>query len=481
MSKRTGSIMDDICLINPVATNILVVDDDVASLHLLSELLFEEGHLVRQAQDGEMALRSIKSQTPDLILLDINMLGMSGYEVCNFLKNDLKTACIPVIFLSGLNEIESKIQCFDLGGVDFISKPYEPAELLMRVKKHIELFKVKKQLKALIDAKTSELEVASEKLSKEIDLKLQNEIEIRLAAQILENAIEAVLILDNSGQVFSVNPAFTEITGHTENETIGLQPAFLESFNHDQIFTYPIIESLKHSDIWVGDTAIRHKDGNLLMVHSTISVLRAADNAVQRYTIMFIDEFRSKETVSLINYLRFHDGLTGLANRFSVRQNFEQFVNKAKAENRTIALLCLDLDRFKIINEANGYPVGDQVLRLVAQRLFAYADDYCVVSRNGGDEFQIIISIKKYDEGNREIYDFAAKVLASVAMDSLVGDHVFSITTSIGIAISQQNSQSFEDLILKAEAALDEAKYKGGNQFQLFTDEMDKKARQKIL
>ncbi|MDD5404859.1 MAG: response regulator [Sulfuricella sp.] len=143
---------------------ILIVEDTLASLQLLSDLLTQAGYAVRQAQDGEMALLSARQRPPELVLLDIRMPGINGYEVCRQLKADPRTRDVPVIFLSALHETENKVQGFRLGAVDFIAKPYQPDEVLARVRTHIELRRLQTGLEQRVRERTTDYEQSERKL-----------------------------------------------------------------------------------------------------------------------------------------------------------------------------------------------------------------------------------------------------------------------------------------------------------------------------
>lgn len=150
---------------NPIPqAEILVVEDTPASLDLLAELLTQAGHLVRPAQDGRMALRSAQAQPPELILLDVRMPGMDGHEVCRRLKADPRTQDIPVIFLSALRDTSDKLLGFELGAVDYIAKPYQPEEVLARVRTHVELHRLQSQLEARVAERTAQLQQSQNSL-----------------------------------------------------------------------------------------------------------------------------------------------------------------------------------------------------------------------------------------------------------------------------------------------------------------------------
>lgn len=151
---------------NPIGTlgNIVIVDDQSNNLRVLSGILQQAGYKVRPALDGEVALKSIKSTPPDLILLDIRMPGMDGYEVCRKLKRDEQTREIPVIFISALQDMEDKLAAFQAGGVDYVSKPFQMEEVLARVQAHLKLYRLQRDLQVIVDDRTKELREALESL-----------------------------------------------------------------------------------------------------------------------------------------------------------------------------------------------------------------------------------------------------------------------------------------------------------------------------
>jgi PleD family two-component response regulator len=150
------------------AADILVVDDEIASLRLLSEILTKEGYKTRPVEDPQMALEAALAQPPSLLLLDVKMPDMSGYEVCRLLKQDERTRDIPIIFVSALQELGDRIHGFEVGGVDFISKPIQELEVLARVKTHLQLRDTQLHLEQLVAERTAELVQANEALRREI-------------------------------------------------------------------------------------------------------------------------------------------------------------------------------------------------------------------------------------------------------------------------------------------------------------------------
>ncbi len=196
---------------------ILVVDDTPASLQFLTRILSDQGYRVRPASSGSLALRSVAVKAPDLILLDVKMPGMDGYEVCRHLKSDEQSREIPVIFISALKETSDKVKGFNAGGIDYMSKPFQPEEVLVRVRTHLRLRELSERLEQKVRERTAELTAANQQLWQEItERKRAEEERDRLLAQIQEQARrvqqivdtvpEGVSLLDAGGQVILANP-----------------------------------------------------------------------------------------------------------------------------------------------------------------------------------------------------------------------------------------------------------------------------------
>ena len=270
--------------VDPATTKgeILIVDDTAASLSFLGELLSREGYSVREAPNGELALWTVRSRLPDLILLDVRMPGLDGFEVCSRLKADTATAEIPIIFLSAQSDAEDKVHGLRVGGVDYIGKPFFNEEVLQRVATHVQLARVKaelKQEKLLLEDRvrdrTRKLEETANALMTENEARCAAEEKLRLAASAFEASLSAMFITTIDGTIVAVNPAFTKVTGYAAIECVGRNVSLLKSGRHDAEFFHGLWRSLKAEGKWSGEIWNRRKDGNVFpCLHTAVDADR---------------------------------------------------------------------------------------------------------------------------------------------------------------------------------------------------------------
>jgi diguanylate cyclase (GGDEF)-like protein len=336
--------------------NILIVDDIPDNLRVLSAALTEKGYKVRSVVNGEMALRVANSASPDLILLDIKMPDMDGYEVCQKLKADPKTATIPVIFLSALDEILDKVKAFDVGGVDYITKPFQFEEVLVRVENQLQL-------------KAAKAEVET----------LNRELEQRVSQR----------------------------TAQLEKEITEKQ--------HIQ-------EKLMH--------------------------------------------------------MALHDPLTDLPNRTWLMKRLEQVFYRAKHRSDYLfAVLFLDCDRFKVVNDSLGHLIGDQLLISVARRLESALQPEDTIARFGGDEF--VILLEKIDSIDQAI-GMAKRLQRELSLAFHLEDQEIFINASIGIVLGNSDYEQPAHILRDADIALYKAKALGKNRYKVFDAEMHIRAIQRL-
>jgi diguanylate cyclase (GGDEF)-like protein/PAS domain S-box-containing protein len=760
---------------------ILAVDDTADSLELLTEILATAGYQVRPAISGQLALSAAALDPPDLVLLDIRMPGMDGYEVCRRLRAEPATRDVPVIFVSALSETDDKVRGFALGAVDFVTKPYEAGELLARVRTHLELGRLRNHLQEQVRIHTRQLEQevaersraeqglresearfraisaaaqdaiivmdhagciaywnaaaeqifghsADEALGKElhpllaperfleqyragfarfqasatgpalgktlelaarrkdgsefpIELSLStvqiagrnhaigivrdisgrkrteaglqrlnralrtisrcNEVlvhatdeatllqdmcrtvvetgqyrvawvgyaehdparsvrpaarfgadqgyldratitwaddehgrgptgtairtnsvqvnqdfatnprtapwreaalqcglaasialplasesaafgaltiyagepdafdaqevavltelasdlaygiaalrtraerdralkDLQLAAKVFEESKEGILITDADCRILAVNGAFTSITGYSADEVRGLNPRVLKSDRHDSSFFANMWAAIGQTGHWMGEIWNRRKDGELFPALQSISAVRDRQGQLTHYLGIFGDISSNKESEARISYLTQHDALTGLANRNMLFDRLEQALIHARRADRLVALVLLDIDGFKLINDGLGHVAGDFVLKEVAARLSGACRPGDTVARLGGDAFVLVLSDLAHEN---DAASLARNLLAVVAAPMTVDGHEVVVTASLGVALFPRDGELAPALLKNADAAMHRAKELGRNSVQFYAPRMNARMLERL-
>ncbi|WP_377705702.1 EAL domain-containing protein [Pseudoduganella sp. UC29_71] len=468
---------------------VLIVEDTPASLKLLSDLLTEAGYYVRQAPNGELALWTVQSRPPELILLDVRMPGIDGFEVCRRLKAAPATAHVPVIFLSAQHDTDDKVRGFALGGADFIAKPFQAEEILARTDAQVRLGRAqlalateRAHLEQRVRERTAELAELAASLEREVERRRANEETLRLAARVFAATQDAIVIADASGVIVATNPAFTAISGYDSGEMTGRHVSTLQTVQHNTSAYQDMMAALAGHGHWSGEMLARRKNGATFPGLLSVSTVTGADGAVENYIVVFMDITERKAEQHMIDFLSYHDALTGLPNRLLARQCFDEAQAAAQRNGQFVAVMCLDLDRFKSVNDSYGAPVGDQALQAVARFLRGCVPEGATVSRQGGDEFQIILP----DDSHLSATMATAQAILAGLRDGLTmggeagaSQHV-ALTTSIGIAVCPADGSTLDELLRNADTALYRAKEVGRDNYAFFTERMDADIRAKL-
>jgi len=463
---------------------VLIVEDTAASLKLLSDLLSGAGYAVRQAPNGELALWTAQARAPDLILLDVRMPGLDGFEVCRRLKETPSLCEVPVIFLSAQHDTDDKVRGFALGAVDFIAKPFQAEEILARTDAHVRLRRAQLQLaqeratlEQRVTERTAELEQVAGTLAREVQIRRANEDLLRLSGQVFEATQDAILITDASCHIVASNPAFTRVTGYAAQEVLGLDITRLYAEATGEAVCEALRQGLHSSGYWTGEVQTRRKSGDAYPCLLSATVVRGPDGAVINYIGVFLDISERKAEQHLIDFLSYHDALTGLPNRTLVRERFEPMRAQALRESQQVVLMCLDLDRFKNINDSHGQAVGDKALQVVSRFLTSCVREGDIVARQGGDEFQILL---QDDALLGRTLALAQTILGGLREELSVSGDRLALTTSIGIAMCPADGESLDDLLRHADTALVRAKEMGRDHYAFFTERMGSDIRDRL-
>jgi two-component system, chemotaxis family, CheB/CheR fusion protein len=300
--------------------------------------------------------------------------------------------------------------------------------------------------------------------------------QLRLAAKVFDRAGEAIVITDAQGTIITVNDAFTQVTGYSLDEVIGKTPRIMQSGQHSQEFYAAMWRSLLEKGSWQGEIFNRRKSGEIYPEWLTINSVRNEQDQVVNYVSIFSDITAIKTSQRRIEFLATHDELTGLPNRSLLTDRLKHAVSQAKRQKQTFAVLFIDLDNFKNINDSLGHDVGDLLLKQATERLQHCVRDADTLARLGGDEFVAVLTDVELDDINTvagRIVDFLS------ASFHINGNNLF-VSASIGISIFPEDGDDSVSLLKAADTAMYRAKERGRNQFQFFAEEMKMVALQRM-
>lgn len=449
---------------------IIVVDDNPGDVNLLQDILAAEGYEVRTYSHGELALRSIRAEETDLVLLDVRMPGVDGFEVCRQLKASPSHSDIPVIFLSCAAEVEHKLQGFLAGGVDYITKPFQEEEVVARIRTHVTLYHSRREMRE-----------AHERLRRNKDsLRLAQAI-ARLGHWEWEADSREVRWSDEAYRI------------------LGYEPRKFEP-NHDALLSvvHPDDreELKKHLEqIWEGgDFDVEYRivlpDGQVRVLHSVGEVvcfrgcgqphiLTTVQAATKHEKLTFIgviqDVTERKELEQRLEAEAHTDALTGCATRRYFLELAQREVARVRRHQGVLSLLMLDLDRFKHINDLHGHQIGDLALQTLARVCRATLREEDVVGRLGGEEFAVLLQ-ETSGELAGEVAERLRKAIAAVEIP-LTGEQPLHFTASIGVAMLEPDDANVDVLLNRADRALYMAKEAGRNRVCVATGQATPNSR----
>ena len=306
--------------------------------------------------------------------------------------------------------------------------------------------------------------------SQDVTAEQEMSSQMQLLASAVQYSGEAILITDVNNRIVTVNPAFTQLTGYEAAEAIGRNPGFLSAGRTTPEEYAQLWSSLNERDFWQGEIWDRRKDGAVYPKWMSISVIRNEEGSVRYYVAHFTDVSSERAAEERLHHIAHHDVLTGLFNRYSLKGHLDQALAAARRDGSRVALLFIDLDRFKVINDTLGHHVGDELLIEVGRRLQETVRDSDVVARLGGDEFVIMLT---GIEHSSSVAVVAEKLVFNIGRSYLIGGFDLYTSPSIGVAIYPTDGQDGETLMKNADAAMYHAKMAGRNNFQFFDQKMN--------
>ncbi|MGR9013575.1 MAG: bacteriohemerythrin [Gammaproteobacteria bacterium] len=308
----------------------------------------------------------------------------------------------------------------------------------------------------------------------------QNEVDLRIAATAFELQ-DAMLVTDANNVILKVNQAFTRITGYSPREVIGKKPNLLSSGQHDNAFYAAMWDSINRTDAWQGEIWNRRKNGEVYPEWLIVTAVKDPDNKsaqVNHYVASFSDITSRKAAEEEIKQLAFYDPLTKLPNRRLLLERLKHSIEVERREGKRLALLMLDLDRFKAVNDSLGHSAGDELLQQVAMRISTRLRDVDMVARLGGDEFIVLLEDIAHAEDAARVAEEIILVLSKPFQ--LAQSNDVQIGASIGISLYPEHGASYEILMDHADAALYQAKDQGRGCYAYFSEDQTLAARERI-
>ncbi|MCB1772292.1 MAG: EAL domain-containing protein [Gammaproteobacteria bacterium] len=298
-----------------------------------------------------------------------------------------------------------------------------------------------------------------------------------LAENVFRHITEGVLVADTSGRILRVNHALCEMVGYDEDEIIGRTRPPYRSGEHPPVFYQRLWSTMLEKGIWEGEIWNRRKNGELFPTWQTIVAVRDGDQPPSQFVSVTRDITEQRRSEQRIHRLAYFDNLTGLPNRELFFDRFEHAIAHAQRHGTEVALLFLDLDRFKNVNDTLGHPVGDRLLQAVASRLQHLVRGEDTIARLGGDEFTILLeAIASRDA----VAGVARKVVESLAQPFELDDHLLHIGTSVGISRYPDDGDDVTNLVKFADAAMYQAKAAGRNSYQFYAESMSSKYSERV-
>lgn len=480
--------------------HVLVIDDSPDIPRLVTALLRADGVIVQSAPDGESGLAAVAEIQPDLILLDIDMPGLDGFEVCRRLKIDPKLFEIPVIFCTGLNTPEERRRGLELGATDYVTKPFDRAELRARVRSAL-------RTKQLIDLLAQD--VRRRKQGEELEHDRAQVLEMIAVGRPFDDVLvyltsmierhhpsgSACVMALSDGQLHAIGPSLAGgFYAALKDDSLRLAARVCSEAATDG---KSIIDSTIASDsAWCtvqkvaaehGYEACRSRliQSPLHGVTGMVSVYFRTGQQIDSSLGQLLNTAATLASVASehrqlserLIYQASHDSLTGLPNRLLFEDRLQQAIALGQRVESQVGLIMFDVDRFKMINDTLGHQAGDELLLNMSKRISEVIRPSDTLARTGGDEFAVILTAPLQRD---EAFQVAKRIQEVLEPRFTIGTHEVVTTVSMGIAFSPSDASDAQTLQSRADIALYRVKAMGRNGFQCYAAGMDKTFAQRV-
>ena len=424
---------------------ILIVDDNPTNLEVMSEALSDAGYDIAIATSGERAIKQIQRSQPDLILLDVMMPGINGFQACQIIREEIALIDIPIIFMTALADTENKVKGLEFGAVDYITKPFQEAEVLARVKTHLRLKHTEKRLR-------------------------QSEERLESILNSLEEVVWSATL--EPFNFLYLNPAVEEIFGYSTQELRRDSQLWFDVVHpDDKDFLITAFEALQTDSSINLEYRIINASGDLRWLKVRAHrILEPERQGGYRIDGILHDISQQKYAETQLIHDAHHDNLTGLLNRNCfIGQTNQQLELLKTSSTERFAVLFIDLDRFKSINDSLGHHFGDHLLKKVAERIQESLRPSDIVARLGGDEFTILLKrVSHAADAIRVVERIHQKLSEPITLEG----QVLFTTASTGIVLATTQYCDAEEILRDADIAMYQAKKQGKAGWKLFNQSM---------
>jgi diguanylate cyclase (GGDEF)-like protein len=435
---------------------LLIVDDYPENLISMRALLQRQDWHVMTAASGFEALNLLLEHDVDLVLLDVQMPGMDGFEVARLMRGSQRTRLTPIIFLTANEQSQDAvIKGYASGAVDYLFKPFDPQILKPKVQALLEHQRNRRALQRL----SHDLEVAR-----------------AFNASVLDNAAEGILVLGEDGLIRFANPAISRLLNAPVKELEGKE--FLDYLQKPHIALWADSELLagykRGETLRLHDALLRTAPGQQVPVALSCAPLPSEQHAM---VVTVLDMSVVRHLHQQLEFQAVTDPLTGLLNRRGFYQTVENLLLRGERSDSSWVLLYLDLDGFKRVNDSLGHDAGDRVLRWVSEQLKACLRPFDILARMGGDEFTALLDLEFPEQAAK----IAEKLIERVSICQQIEGLDIALGASIGIATYPDCGSNLDGLLRASDIAMYEAKRAGRQQYRFYDHEMNGRARSRLM
>ncbi len=431
---------------------VLVIDDDAGARRAIGHAVEREGLEVRSADGGDTGLAAFDERLPQVVLLDVQMPGASGFEVCEEIRRRPGGADVPVVMMAGDDDETSIRRAYDVGATDFLTKPIQPLILEHRLRY---LLRASDSVAALVRSER--------RLGNALELAKMGSWQVGIATG-----------------AFSISTQLLELVGHDGDKSFSIQDFADRIVEEDRAILHEgVREVMTHGQTVGLDYRIRRPDGAERVVQCQIRMTYDDEGEPETLEGIAQDVTERRRSEEQVQYLAFYDELTGLGNRKLFEQRMFLAVHDARRRGTRLGVLVVDLDHFKRSNDSLGHSAGDQLIRGTAERLtsclrnagrLGVPVEDAATARLGGDEFTVMLP----GVGKPRALDSIARIISdALSAPFHLHDHEVSVRASIGIAVFPDDGTNVETLLRNADAALSHAKAQGRANHQFYTESMN--------